>query len=74
VFGHPFGNEWEILALLTEVVFHCEIDKIDRWLSGYELHLRIQVSTMAWISLGKGPTFSLMSSISADVQVPSRTG
>ena len=53
MFRHPFGNEWEILALLPEVVFHCEIDEVDGWLSCYELHLKFQVSMMARDQQGK---------------------
>lgn len=38
VLGDPLGYGRQVLALLSEVVLHCQVDEIDSWLGGDELY------------------------------------
>jgi hypothetical protein len=36
-----------LTVLLPEIVFHAEVDEVEGWFCGYELHLKIAVAALA---------------------------
>lgn len=40
--GYPCGDRGQVFGFLAQVVFHCEVNKVDCWFGCYEGHLFIQ--------------------------------
>lgn len=69
----PFCDLGQVLALLAEVVLHCEVDEVDDWLGGDKAELdTVRITTLRLQNLEQ--TFSLINSISGVVHSPSLTG